>query len=386
MRDFFLRDAARCRLIRTFMKVRLYWLLLPLLALALPACTSRETKDALQKVQVLNDLKHYTESEQILTAAIANRTALIRSGYPAPSPDDVPALKKIQHAVKSDREVLQMERALATLYAQMHRPDDASNIYLDILDGSPHDAVIRDLLHDPDPVVRSDAARVLGITARPQAVAALTGALQDPDKNVRRSAVAALAKIKTPDAIQALLTALHDSYWFVRSDAASALGPLEATQAVGPLFDALRDPDSNVQSAATSSLLFLARVPGAPVEEYAKHLNDPLPQVSSLAAICCVLLKDARAFPVLAKFLQTGDAPTRLNIVRALGQSGDPDAIPLLRERLKDPVESVRGWSIVGLGRLNDKGSVPVLRTMSQDDSQSPAIRQAASDVLQALQ
>ena len=80
------------------------------------------------------------------------------------------------------------------------------------------------LLH-PDPDVRWEAARALGVLRDPKAVEPLIAALGDRDPDVRRKAALSLAKIKDPRAVEALRScSLKDENQVVRWAAAFGLG------------------------------------------------------------------------------------------------------------------------------------------------------------------
>jgi HEAT repeat protein len=282
--------------------------------------------------------------------------------------------------VQSDSEILKLERGQIPLYLHLERADLASAVYTDILTGSPDDTVVYDLLHDKDPLIRTGAARILGLTGKPEEIEALVEATKDPDQDVRRSAVAALGSIKDPRTVEPLIAALKDSYWFARSEAANALGQEHDGRAVKPLLDAVADSDSTVESSAETALLFLCKGSGAPAspDDLAGRLNDPNPKVVQISAVCLAILKDARAVPVLLKLISSPDLTTRLNAVKGLGETGDPSVIPALRQTLKDPDVNMRGWSIIGLGYLKDQGSLADLRAIAADASQPPSIKAAA--------
>ena len=84
--------------------------------------------------------------------------------------------------------------------------------------------LIEALLH-PDPDVRWDAARALGVLRDPKAVEPLIAALGDRDPDVRRKAALSLAKIKDPRAVEALRScSVGDENQVVRWAAAFGLG------------------------------------------------------------------------------------------------------------------------------------------------------------------
>jgi len=349
----------------------------------LVGCSSRETKEALQKASALESQKQYQDANSVLLDALRARETMIRNSSSAPK--DQAGVEALTKKVQSDSEILQMERAQITIYLAMERADLASVVYSDILIGSPGDSVVYNALKSKEPVIRTGAVRVLGLAGKPEAIDALATATKDDSQDVRRAAVAALGTIKDARTVDPLIAALKDSYWFVRSDAADALGREKDVRAVKPLLDTVSDADSNVESSAENALVMLAIVHGAPADEFAGHLNDSNQKIVTISAVCLALLKDARAVPVLVKLAASSDAQTRLHAVKALGETGDPSVIPTLRQTLKDTEVNVRGWSIIGLGKLNDQGSMADLNAIAADSTQSANIRAAANAAVKHL-
>jgi HEAT repeat protein len=357
-----------------------FWRLLPVIgtAMILAGCGNKETKEALGKASTLEDQKQYYDANNVLVDALQAREAKIRADGGTPA--DQAATDALTKKVQSDPEILKMERAQIPLYLYMERADMASAVYADILAGNPGDSVVNDTLRDKDPLIRTGAVRILGLTGKTDAINALVGATKDPDQDVRRAAVAALGSIKDPATVEPLIDALKDSYWFARSEAANALGQEHDGRAVKPLLDAVTDSDSTVQSSAETALLFLSKGPdaAAPPNDLAGRLNDPNPKVVLVSAVCLAMLKDSRSIPVLLKLTDSPDLTTRLDAVKGLGEAGDPSVIPTLRQTLKDPDVNMRGWSIIGLGNLKDQGSLNDLRAIADDPAEPSSIKAAA--------
>jgi hypothetical protein len=169
-------------------------------------------------------------------------------------------------------------------------------------------------LDDPDPVVRGQAAEVLGNIGDGRAVAPLTVALRDPDPYVRSDAAKALGligmgKLVDRRTVEAMIVALGDPDYYVRSEAATALGYVRAGRAVLPLLTALRDPE---------------------------------PRVRSDAALALGSIEDARAVDPLIDALGDADADVRASAARALGWIGSLWTAEPMRQLLRDESASVR--------------------------------------------
>ena len=105
-------------------------------------------------------------------------------------------------------------------------------------------------LKDKDPIVRGDAAEVLGKIGDSRAVEPLIEALKDI---VQFIAIESLGKIGEP-AVEPLIKALKNKDTLIRSGAARALGKIRDKRAVEPLTEALKYGDIFVRSAAAEAL------------------------------------------------------------------------------------------------------------------------------------
>ncbi len=112
---------------------------------------------------------------------------------------------------------------------------------------------LHEALNDPEPFVRMNAARAIGILDPddPAALPVLLALLHDADAGVRGDACRELWDFapRATDAIPALINRLRDESPEVRANAAWGLGqfgPAAADQTVGVLGPLLRDPDGDV--------------------------------------------------------------------------------------------------------------------------------------------
>ncbi len=353
-------------------------------AMLLAGCGSKETKEALQKSSTLQGQQQYQDANNVLVEALRAREAKLRAD--AGSPTDPAAIDALTKKVQADKEILKMERSQIPLYLLLGRADLASAVYSDILSGNPGDPVIYNTLHDKDPKIRTGAVQVLGLAAKPDAIDALAQATKDSAQDVRRAAATALGSIKDPRTVDPLIAALKDSYWFVRSEAANALGQKHDPRAVKPLLDTVTDSDSSVESSAETALLSLCTEKNVATDDFAAHLTDPNPKLILISAVCLSRLKDPRALPVLIQQVNSSpDLQTRLEVLKALGETGDPSVIPALRQTLKDKDVNMQGWSIIGLGNLKDQGSLTDLQAIAANPAEPPKIRAAAAASVGAI-
>jgi HEAT repeat protein len=363
------------------------------MAALLASCGNKETKEALDKSANLEKQKQYYDANNVLMDALQARETKIRGDTGAP-PTDPAAIDALRKKVKSDPEIIKMERAQIRLYLHLERADMASTVYADILAGHPGDTVVYDTLRDPDPLIRAGAVRILGLVGKPDAIDALAAAAKDPEQDVRRAAVVALGSIKDdPKTVPPLIDALKDSYWFARSEAANALGLKQDARAVKPLLDTVSDKDDTVKTSAENALILLSKdlvtkskdVATPAADEFFSHLSDPNPKVVLVAAVSLAIMKDARCIPTLQKLLESDDAISRLDAVKGLGETGDPSVIPTLRVTLKSTDINMQGWSIIGLGNLKDQGSLADLQAIASDNAEPQSIRSAADTAVRKI-
>ncbi len=110
---------------------------------------------------------------------------------------------------------------------------------------------------------------------------------------------------KDKSAVPALLDALSGEFFTVRARAAIALGKIGDLKAVEPLLRALKDPEDDVRIGACLGL---------------GYFKAP----STFDEITNVLLDDPKI-------------EVRQSAAKALGNTGHPEAVPLLMEALRDP-------------------------------------------------
>ena len=133
-------------------------------------------------------------------------------------------------------------------------------------------------------------------------------------------------------------------WWAVR-----ALAEMPEADAGALLIGALGDADPSVRQCAALALR-IRRDPAA-LAPLLDGLSDPDPLAARLAAEALAALGEA-ATPALLELLPSSPANTRLLIVRALAEIGDPRAIPALFAALEDDSALVEYWANEGLERM----------------------------------
>jgi len=226
--------------------------------------------------------------------------------------------------------------------------------------------------------LRRVAAGVLARSRAASATGALVRAARDPDPGVREAAGAALGARGLAGGDSALISQLAGDRWpRVRRGAATALGGVCRRPApAGALRRAaLTDRDVDVRRAALTSLVacsadgairFLLAVAadrGAPGELRIHAIRLIGSSGESRAARALVPLVSAELERV---FSAEGAASVAATGVYALGQLGDPAALPvLLRAAEAVAFPELQAAAASSLGRLCPPAAIPVLRDLA---------------------
>jgi HEAT repeat protein len=204
---------------------------------------------------------------------------------------------------------------------------DAAEALGEIGDSRVVEPLIAALKNDEISGVRWKAAEALSKIGAP-AVDALIGALRHDDDDVRWKAAIALGEIGDPGAVTPLITLLCDDDRFVRSRAAYALSMI-GEPAVDPLIRVLREGDGNLRWGAAIALGKIQN-PRA-VEPLIRALADKYENVRAESASALAAIGKPALEPLL-QFLKFSDGSARLEVVTALGELHDTDAIqPLIQ-------------------------------------------------------
>ena len=212
-----------------------------------------------------------------------------------------------------------------------HRDPDiqyeAAGALGDIGDSRAVEPLIAALKNEELSGVRWKAAEALSKIGAP-AVNALIGALCHPDDDVRWKAAIALGEIGDPRAVEPLITLLCDEDRFVKGRAAHALGMI-GEAAVDPLIRALREGDGNLRWGAAIALGKIRDTRA--IEPLIRALADKYENVRAESATSLAGIGKPALVPLL-QFLKFSNGPARLEVVTALGELKDSDAIqPLIQ-------------------------------------------------------
>lgn len=188
-------------------------------------------------------------------------------------------------------------------------------------------AALRDALHDPDVEVRRTAVTHFGSAGE---VEALCQGLRDQDPGVTRTALTYLARHRDGRATKAVAALLAHADPEIRGAAVAVLGGIGTPEALAVVALTAREPDPGVRRAAVRTL-----GTAGVVEPLYLALRDRSQEVRQEAVHHLGLLADPGAVRTLLGMVQEPDALTRAAAAAALGVIGSPEALPVLRRRLR---------------------------------------------------
>jgi HEAT repeat protein len=192
-------------------------------------------------------------------------------------------------------------------------------------------------LSDPQPEVRVEAVRALGLIDDDGVLAALIASLKDPEARVRDMAGEALMRWRSPGVARRL---------------ADALSSPDLRRPAGDLLE-------RMGQAAVAPLVHVVIRGDAPTSAVAASLIDRITGPHSFVA-----------------GLSAMDPEHRLRSVEVLGAIGGPTSSEALLTALSDPDQRVRIRSVALLGRLGDPRAIEPLKQTFLSD---PVVEVAAA-------
>jgi HEAT repeat protein len=180
-----------------------------------------------------------------------------------------------------------------------------------------------DNLRHPEPWVRELAAQGLAELGSPEAEQALLEALADHDEWVRRAALGGLAAFRGAAASELLQRGLTDPSPLVRHAAVQLLGELGTETALEAVTWQLTDPDADVRREVAATLARVGQTELLALVDRAR--GGDLAVIEQLAA--------RGPGGALLVALEASFASARAAAAAALGQRGDPRALPALEAR-----------------------------------------------------
>lgn len=222
--------------------------------------------------------------------------------------------------------------------------------------------------------IAADALMKIGDAAVNECATALT----DPERCVRLIAARALGTTSNPDALAPLLRALDDDDPSIRILVARSLGNFKDTRSAEALVRrAANDDEVHFRTAATQSLV---RVGAAAVQPLRTSLASDDCYFAAWAAQTLGEVGDREAVRALLKVAESPSAVVRNEAARALGKLGDSQAAEPLARLLTDNNAAVRSSAATALGRLGVREAAPKLVRLLKDAEWQ--VRVAAADAV----
>jgi len=136
---------------------------------------------------------------------------------------------------------------------------------------------------------------------------------------------------------------------------------------VAAVYRSSKDDDPRIRQYLTLVLGKLGDPRAVPVLEEA--LKDPVVETRIYALIALAELKARGAVLEVMDAARDQDKDVRKTAVYALGEIGDPRAIPVLEDALNEEVADIRFNAALALSRFGDPKAEPVLRAMLDRDT-----------------
>jgi HEAT repeat protein len=285
---------------------------------------------------------------------------------------------------------------------------------------------LAELLRNPDPDLRIQAAHALGEQSAPGAVAPLVAALDDPDPNVRFHAIESLGRLQSSEAVESLAAIAETREFFLAFPAVEALAriddprvaprlaPLLEDEALcAPVAEALGRLGNGDMTRALAAVLDRPNQPVTPIATAIFNLHDayerrygggayiaaefqsaltPGGAQRLLAALHTAEKEDLRALVVLLGWIESSEVAGALaemlgrpdvgeEVVEALVRHGS-DVVETVIEQLRSEDEAARLAAIAALGRLADpRATAPLTDALAADRTVAVAAAGALASI-----
>ena len=326
-----------------------------------------QTEQRIQTKQSERSSEANARAVAALSEALSDDNAAVRlaAAQGLGGMEDPRAIEALSRALRSDESV-EVRRMAAWALGEI---EDARAV----------PALSEALRSDKDDEVRRMSAWALGQIESATAVDALGAALKDSSPEVRKTAVWALGEIESPNGVQHLTPFLNDESAEIRSQAAWALGEIESPRAVSALSEAIDDRDPKVREMVVWALGEIEDA-GA-IEGLAKALGDANVGVRRKAAWAIGELDLSGEAPrALIDATRDQDRDVRKAAAHALGEIGDPAAVPALAALARGQDNAIRYVAIHALTEIEDPAAVEVLVELLKDTD--PEVRKLAARAL----
>ena len=257
------------------------------------------------------------------------------SGYLTGTSEQRPSLEgPLREAVEAARAANALDglaRAMNSLLAQPVPDPNAETLAVDLMNAATQMRMAILLGGVRDEHERSNLVQAYAKLGDPMATAIADALTETDDRLARKTYVTALVALGQ-SGMRVVEAMLEDSRWFVARNGVAVLGEVGGDTAIAHLTGTLAHEDARVRRETVQSLAKFGGEDAALL--VLGMLNDSDPDVRATAARGVSVLKVERAHRPLMDILEKGDEDTVVEqVVRALGQLGDPFAVPLIEKR-----------------------------------------------------
>jgi HEAT repeat protein len=225
------------------------------------------------------------------------------------------------------------------------------------------------MLKDEEPFVRKEAVHALERLAGVQSLDFFISALSNEEPLVRQTAVHLLSAMNTPEARSAVVPALGDSDPEVQAEAVTVVRGLGQADIESLLLLALTRKD-NYQVQATAARLIGELKITAAMNQLADLLvsDEVVPEVKKEAAESLVIMKGTMNVSALVAQLNAQDRTNQDRTIKLLGLHGGAEAVDALLGLLKNADPFVRRQAVFALGDTGDPRAIPALELLLKSE------------------
>jgi aminopeptidase N len=200
--------------------------------------------------------------------------------------------------------------------------------------------------------VRLEAVKALTAVRSDASRAALIEALKDKDSKIRREAIKGLGALKDPNLADLFVKIINsDPSYFAIAEAAKALGQSGSPKAYDVLAEAMKleSWQGTIRAGVLGGFAALKDPRALEIAlKYASPANSTNLRAAAFQVLAEVGKGNDRALETLLSAIKEKSLSVRFNAVQALGQLGDPRAIPALEEMAKSSDNSAFKLTILG--------------------------------------
>jgi HEAT repeat protein len=211
----------------------------------------------------------------------------------------------------------------------------------------------------------------LGDASSIKTLAEAAAAGQEPEASAARQS---LVLLKGASADAAIVSALGNSTGKVKSELILAAGERASTSAAGALVKAAGESDPEIRREALRALRNAggsAQVP-ALLDLVLKSSSSSERREAALTLAAMLKRAQAPVAPVIAAFNNTPAKEARLSLIDVMGQTSAQDALPVLRNLMKDSDAEVARAAILALTAWDNSAPIPDLMALAKS-AQRPA-------------